>query len=152
MNFQKKGKENVTCSCCGYEATQVQCPARKVWEFHKDFVIVYHYGNHSCVAKTVDKSIRDDAAEFFRAKTGAKPSQYPYERLRKMLKEGNSVSDVYKSGCSMASLKDSAAQRHANIETPSERNVNSFNSRGEGVSFQARVSTNAFTGNGEHIR
>ena len=148
MNFQKKGKENVTCSCCGYEATQVQCPARKVWEFHKDFVIVYHYGNHSCVAKPVNKSIRDDDAEFFRAKTGAKPSQYPYERLQKMLKEGNSVSDVYKSACSMASLKDSAAQRHANIETRSERNVNSFNSRGEGVSFQVRV---LFTGNGKRV-
>jgi len=106
VNFKKKGKEDITCSCCGYEATQVQCPARKVWEFHKDFVIVYHYGNHSCEAKTVDKSIRDDAAEFFRANTSAKPSQYPYERLRKMLKEGSNVSDVYQSACSMANLKD----------------------------------------------
>ena len=33
----------------------------------------------------------------------------------------------------------SAAQRHANIEMRSERNVNSFNSRGERVSFQALV-------------
>ena len=33
----------------------------------------------------------------------------------------------------------SAAQRHADIETHSERNMNSFNSRGERVSFQARI-------------
>ena len=35
--------------------------------------------------------------------------------------------------------KYSAAQRHANIKMRSERNVNSFNSRGECLSFQARV-------------
>ena len=48
--------------------------------------------------------------------------------------------------------RDSAAQRHANIEKRSEHNGNSFNSRGERISFQACVSTNTFTGNGERVR
>ena len=60
--------------------------------------------------------------------------------------------DLGEEGGKEFSYMYSAAQRHANIETRSERNVNSFNSRGERVSFQVRIQRNAFTGNGERVR
>ena len=105
VNFERQGSD-VNCSCCGYGARKISCLAKKVWEFHDNCVKVYHYGKHSCIAKKIIPSIKSDAAEFFKANNSAKPSQYPYETLRKMLKEGKSVDEIYQNASKMAKLKD----------------------------------------------
>ena len=76
-----------------------------MWEFGKDTVLVYHCGKHSCVAKKTCVNITKDAAHFFRANAYTKPSQFPYERLRGMLKDGKHISEIYDEAKGMANLK-----------------------------------------------
>ena len=96
------GKENkvaeneVVCSCCGYEAQGISCEARKIWEFEHDKVIVLHYGEHKCSVKEQSPDIWEAATTFFRKNTSAKPSQFPYQHLRGMLREGKTVEGVRK--------------------------------------------------------
>lgn len=105
VQFKKVSEKIVACSCCGYEADSVPCPAKKVWEFNDKTVLVYHCSKHTCVAKKVLLDITEEATKFFHENTYAKPSQFPYERLRGMMKEGKSLDEVYAEAKGLANLK-----------------------------------------------
>ena len=105
VQFKKMAEDDVVCSCCGYEAQGVSCEAKKVWEFDQGKVTIFHCGQHKCSAKEQDPNIREAATTFFRNNTAAKPSQFPYQHLRAMLKESKSVEDVYKEAKGMVNLK-----------------------------------------------
>ncbi|CAB4028517.1 Transposon Tf2-6 poly, partial [Paramuricea clavata] len=105
VQFKRRAEDEVVCNCCGYEAKGVMCNAKKVWEFGQDKVTVFHCGEHNCSVKERDPDIREAATTFFRNNTAAKPSQFPYQHLRGLLKEGKSVEDVYKEAKGMANLK-----------------------------------------------
>lgn len=95
----------MACSCRGYQADSVPCAVKKVWEFSDNTVLVYHCGQHSCVAKNKPIDITGEATKFFHANTCAKLSQFPFERLRGMLKEGKSITDTYAEAQGLANLK-----------------------------------------------
>ena len=105
VQFKKVSEDLVACSCCGYQADSVPCAAKKVWEFSDNTVLVYHCGQHSCVAKNEPIDITEEATRFFHTNTYAKPSQFPFERLRGMLKEGKSITDMYAEAQGLANLK-----------------------------------------------
>lgn len=95
----------MACGCCGYPAEYVECKAKKVWEFDDEKVIVYHYGQHNCFIKQQTKDITEAAKNFFRSNTTARPSQFPYEHLRQMIKDGKSLKEVQAEAKGMANLK-----------------------------------------------
>ena len=105
VQFKNVTASCTVCACCGYDAVAVLCTAKKVWEFGNNYVTVYHHGQHTCEARAIEPDISSDASAFFQANTNAKPSQYPFERLRGMLKEGKTVAEVYDSARAMADLK-----------------------------------------------
>lgn len=105
VQFKSVTANCTVCACCGYEAVGVPCTAKKVWEFGENHVTVFHHGQHTCEARTIEPDISSDASAFFQANTNAKPSQYPFERLRGMLKEGKTVAEVHDSASAMADLK-----------------------------------------------
>jgi hypothetical protein len=105
VQFKKRAEDEVLCNCCGYEAKGVICNAKKVWEFGQDKVTVFHCGEHNCSVKERDPDIKEAATTFFHNNTAAKPSQFPYQHLQGVLKEGKSVEEVYKEAKGMANLK-----------------------------------------------
>lgn len=105
VQFKKVSEDLVACSCRGYQADSVPCAVKKVWEFSDNTVLVYHCGQHSCVAKNKPIDITGEATKFFHANTCAKLSQFPFERLRGMLKEGKSITDMYAEAQGLANLK-----------------------------------------------
>jgi len=106
MQFKRLAKDNTVCGCCGYDADQVSCDAKKIWEFHSETVMIYHCGKHSCSAKRVQSvAITEVATKFFHGNTAAKPSQFPYEHLRGLTKKEKSVEDIYAKAKGMANLK-----------------------------------------------
>ncbi|KAK3726372.1 hypothetical protein QZH41_017769 [Actinostola sp. cb2023] len=129
--FSKKSGNCIQCACCGYEAEPVKYNARKVWEFEDDNVLVYHFGNHTCEAKIVEEDLSEDASAFFKANVNAKPSQYPYERLRAMLKEGKPIADIYTSASNMAYLKK--------IQNVKQKVVNTINPVGHSFEAIAKI-------------
>jgi hypothetical protein len=55
--------------------------------------------------KKREVDIKKAATTFFQKNTAAKPSQFPYQHLRGMLKEGRSIEDIYEEADGMANLK-----------------------------------------------
>ena len=88
----------VVCSCCGYSAKKVNCTARKIWEFpnNVNYVLVYHYGTHSCTAIKPALDVSGEVRKFFTENTSAKPSQCAYESLKSTFNENKDVEEVYK--------------------------------------------------------
>ena len=84
------------CSCCGYEAQGISCEAREIWEFQHDKVTVFHCEEHKRSVKEQSPDIWEVATTFFRKNTSAKPSQFLYQHLGGMLREGKTVEGVYK--------------------------------------------------------
>ena len=120
VQFKKMAENEVVRSRCGYEAQGISCEARKIWEFEDGKVIVFHCGEHKCSVKEQSPDIREAATTFCRKNTSAKPSQFPYQHLRGMLKEGKTVEDVYKEAKGMADLKkiQNIKQRVVEQENP----------------------------------
>lgn len=114
------GKDDIVCGCCGFQAQEVKCNAKKVWEFEDDKVTVYHCGHHNCFVKPESKDISKAATSFFQKNTAAKPSQFPYEHLRQMMKEGKPLKDVAEEAKGMANLKkiQNIKQKVINKENP----------------------------------
>lgn len=120
VQFKTVTSQVTSCACCGYEAVPVPCDAKKVWEFSNDTLLVYHCGKHSCVAKKPSADVTKEAAHFFHENTYAKPSQFPYERLRGMLKDGKDIAEIYDEAKGMANLKkiQNIKQKVVNKENP----------------------------------
>ena len=66
---------------------------------------MYHCGEHLCVPKKLSADMTKEASQFFHANTYAKPSQFPYEQLRGMLKDKKSIAQIYDEAKGMANLK-----------------------------------------------
>ena len=62
---------------------------------------------HSCCAKRDQTAVSTTEAttKFLHGNTAAKPSQFPFEHLRGLLKEGNSFGDIYSEAKGMTNLK-----------------------------------------------
>lgn len=120
VQFRTMSAQIAACACCGYQAVPTPCDAKKIWEFNGGTLLVYHCGKHSCVAKKPSADVTKEAVSFFHQNTCAKPSQFPYERLRGMLKEGKNLEEVYDEAKGMVNLKkiQNIKQKVINQENP----------------------------------
>lgn len=120
VQFKTVTARTASCACCGYEVVPIPCDAKKVWEFENNTLMVYHCGNHSCVAKKPSADVTKEPSHFFHENTYAKPSQFPQERLRGMLKDGKNIAEIYDEAKGMANLKkmQNIEQKVVNKENP----------------------------------
>ena len=73
---------------CGSTMESLQCKARKIWKFQDDnFVIVKHYGNHSCELKPRKPDV--NLGEVLKGGIRKGPTQLQKEYLYDILKKIN---------------------------------------------------------------
>ena len=103
QQFKTPNKVNFTstgiCRSCQVSVADVNgkvtkqpCPARKIWEFGTDKVTVYHFGIHTCTAKTALS--KKDAVNHFALHPGARPCEARNDVLGDMIRKGAPLEEV----------------------------------------------------------
>ena len=97
VNFTSKG----VCRSCHISVADANgliqrqpCPARKIWEFGVEKVIVYHWDHHTCTAKTAVP--KKDAENHFLLHPGAKPCEARIEVLGDLVRKGVPLQEIEK--------------------------------------------------------
>ncbi|XP_033124349.1 uncharacterized protein LOC117122751 [Anneissia japonica] len=96
--FKKENSISV-CHTCGKPADMIKCSATKVWEYCKDFVVVMHIGDHTCVAKKAKVSVAS-LQQDIQQNPGLKPSTLVSHKMMQIMSvddfDWNDVEDIAK--------------------------------------------------------
>ena len=133
MSNNRHHFQNGKCKHCQTPAFQVECSARKIWEFDDDhnIVTVYHYGLHSCVAKTQeDPLVTKNMFDYFKSNPKEKPSAASLKAITKAIDDGKDWAEVDKICDNFAD-----SQKVRNIKKKALKELNPFGQSLEAVAI-----------------
>lgn len=93
VHWKKTASGTRLCKCCNISMQRIACDARKIWEFHQDYVIVKHVGLHTCKAR-VPTSIPEEVGETFSKNPKTKPSKLQRDILVNALRDSGDLNTV----------------------------------------------------------
>ena len=67
--------------------------AKKIWEFHDEYVIIKHVGKHTCVAKKLT-TVPETISKTFRKSSKTKPSKLQRDSLVQNLRESADINAI----------------------------------------------------------